>query len=152
MRWMVLVIFIAACGCASPPGVEGLLLTVEQVIEDERNLIATDAERVTRALAQQRDSLEAAWEADLEQRETLDHDWLKRGVRVYVDARETLVRHEAELTADYETRRRNLQMADEALHRARLLLARQDGMFERVPDVRRWLRDEQERYQQEEGR
>lgn len=149
MRWLVLTATMAVCGCASPPGVEGLLRTAEQVLADERALVETDAERTRQATTQHRASLEAAWEADLEQRESLDVDWLKRGVRVYVDARETLVRHEAELAADYQARRRNLELAGEALERARLLLAQQDGLFERVPDVRRWLRNERERHQQE---
>ena len=140
---------VGLAGCASPPAVDGLIETAEQVMAAERAAIEADAERAQLALAAQRESLEAAFDADLQQRESLDHDWVMTGVRAYVEAREGIVRHEAELEAAYATRQRNLRLAGDALQRARLLLATQDGLFDRVPDVRAYLHAEHERYQQE---
>ncbi|MEX2672518.1 MAG: hypothetical protein WD294_10450 [Phycisphaeraceae bacterium] len=140
---------VLATGCASPPSVEGLLLVAEQTLAEERQWLESDKERAAVSMAQQREGLEAAFEADLQQRETVDEEWLMRGVRVYVDARESLVRHEVQLQQEYQTRQQNLTLAGEAVQRARTMLAQQDAVFERVPDARRWLHEEHERYQQE---
>lgn len=135
------VVMVGLVGCASPAGVEGLLRTAEGVLAEERQAIEVDAERASQSMEERRAGLEAAFEADVEQREELDEAWVLRGVRAYVDAREALVRHEAELEATYAQRRRNLRLAAEAVERARELLAQQDGLLERVPDVRAYLHE-----------
>ena len=147
---MVAVVMLGwAGGCASPPAVDGLLAQVGEVMAAEREAIAVDASRSADAVDAQRESLAAGFEADIEQQDEIEREWVVRGVRVYAEAREALARHEAELEAEYEARQHNLALAEEALERARVLLGQQDRLFERVPDVRAYLGREHERYQSE---
>ena len=65
----------------------------------------------------------------LERVATLDAQWVRDAMEVYVPTREALVRHEASLTAERRTRQDNLRTAAEAQQRALELLEQQDKLI-----------------------
>ncbi|MBI1373903.1 MAG: hypothetical protein GC159_14365 [Phycisphaera sp.] len=130
--------------CASPPSIEPLLRSAENAMRDEQRLLDDDRVRHGQWFDQQRATLEAAYAADLAARPAteLDRAWVRDGTAVYVAAREAMLRHELELQRQNDVRRRNLQLADMAVQQAVALMQQQDQLFERVPDVRRWLTEQ----------
>ena len=120
------------CGCESPPSVSPLLRASSMAVADEILHLQTDIARDREQLAQTRASLDAAFDADLEQAEsnnTLNGEWIREAMVVYVPAREALVRHEATLATERQQRIDNLTTAVEAQQRALQLLERQDELI-----------------------
>ena len=119
-------------GCASPPSVAPLLRVSQQAMLAEVEHLNVDATRDAEQMKQSRASLDAAFDADLQQREQaggLDAQWVRDAMEVYVPTREALVRHEASLTAERRTRQDNLRTAAEAQQRALELLEQQDKLI-----------------------
>lgn len=128
-----------AGGCGSSPSVVPLLNSVQRVLEQEAELVNSDAERQRGWLEQQKKSLQDGFGADLSAREKLDAVWVKDHTDVYVAAREALVEHEMRCNVAFGRRLENLAAAKRAQERAVGLIEEQDRLFERVPDLRRWL-------------
>lgn len=139
-----LIVFLSLLGgCASPPSLTPLLQAVDRALDDEHQQVTQDAERQSAWLQQQQQALRAAFEADLNEQQSLQRDWVAEHVRVYVTARETLTEHHHRLRQTYRMRLENLQAASLAQQRAIALIQRQDQLFERLPDLRRWLQQQQ---------
>ncbi|MFA7235877.1 MAG: hypothetical protein WC058_03345 [Phycisphaeraceae bacterium] len=136
-------------GCASPPAVSPLMRVVTQALQQEQAMLATDQQRTAAWMDQQRAMLKAAFDADMNEQQTLDKAWVNDHAAVYVAARETLLRHELELQRQNEQRRENMTDAMAAQQRAMQLIERQDALLAAVPDARRWLQQLQQ--QQEDG-
>lgn len=137
----LLVWMVAAGGCSAPPSIVPLMRAAERVMVEERRAIGEDGARRAVWLEERRESLAAGFEADLTERERLDVAWVLEGVGAYTASREALLNHEWELRERAATRRENLALAGAALRRGMGLIERQDRLFERVPNLRRWLRD-----------
>lgn len=131
-------------GCASPPAVSPLMRVVTQALQQEQAMLQTDQQRTTAGMDQQRAMLKAAFDADMNERQTLDKAWVNDHAAVYVAAREALLRHELELERQNEQRRENLTDAMAAQQRAVQLIEQQDALMANVPDARRWLQQQEE--------
>ncbi len=125
-------------GCRTPASVGPLLDVVDRVLADEQRLLTEDGQRQNAWFDQQRQTLAAAFEADLVDRE-LTVDWVQTHTIAYVAAREALLAHELELHRQRETRRENLQLAARAQHRAKALLERHDELLGPVGNLRTWF-------------
>lgn len=90
------------------------------------------------ALAERREALRAAFEADLAERKELDAGWVRDAAEGYAAAVEGLARHEAELERMRQLRAENLGAAAEAQERAMTLLAGQDAMVRGVTGWDAW--------------
>lgn len=131
-------------GCASPPAASPLMRVVTQALQQEQAMLQTDQQRTTAWMDQQRAMLKAAFDADMNERQTLDKAWVNDHAAVYVAAREALLRHELELERQNEQRRENLTDAMAAQQRAMRLIEQQDALMANVPDARRWLQQQEE--------
>ena len=140
-----LVMVVGLTGCASPPSVSPLMQVVEQTLQQEQVMLQTDQQRATAWMDQQRATLAAAFDADMNEQQTLDKTWVHDQVAVYVAAREALLRHELELQRQHEQRRQNLADAMAAQQRAMQMIEQQDALLASVPDVRRWLQRQQQK-------
>ena len=126
-------------GCASPPSVAPLLRSADLAITQEQQLLNDDSARRSQWFAQQRDALAGGFEADLNSQPQLDSAWVLEGVHAYTAACELLLRHELDLQQQTKTRGKNLQQASAAIRRAVGLIEQQDQLFQRIPDLRRWM-------------
>jgi len=117
----------SATGCTTPPSVEPLLALADRALRQEAAHLADDMERDRARLEQTRRALADAFDRDLEQADPLTGDWVREALRVYVIAREQLVRHEADLERNMATRADNLRAGSEALHRALGVLRYRDA-------------------------
>ena len=121
-------------GCASPPSVAPLLRVTERALLDESARLMSDAERDTVYAQQALLTLEEAYHQDLEQTQTLTHDWVREATSVYATARETLVRHRQALAQERLARADNLRSAASATRRAITLIEQQDNLLHGVVD------------------
>ena len=144
MRRMMLVMAVVMMGggCAAPDAVGPLLAAGERVMVEEAEHLESDAARDAQWLTQSREALEQGYVRDLEEREGLDAAWVMQATRVYVAAREELLRHELVLDRQRQQRRENLHDAAAAVSRARELLEQQRALWPEQWDVRRvWRGD-----------
>ena len=139
LRVVLVCAFVAITGCASPPSVVPLMAQVQNVLADENRLLAEDYERQQQWIDQQRQTIAAAFDADMIAREQLDIDWIRHHVAAYVAAREALSDHTTKLQQEFTVRQSNLADAALAQQKAIELIQRQDDLLERVPDLRRWM-------------
>ena len=133
------ILLLALSGCASPPSVVPLLRVAQSAMESEKSLLAADLARQRAWLDAQRASLDAAFDADLRQRQELDPAWVREGTRVYAAAREQLARHRFRLEQETHLRSDNLDDASLALDHAAGLIEQQDQLLDLVPELRRVL-------------
>lgn len=131
-------------GCASPPSVTPLMRVVEGALRAEALRVEGDIERLAEWHALQARTLRDGFEADLDARPTLDRQWVSEHVSVYTAAREALLRHQIEQATAAARRRANLETAAEAQRRAIGLIEQQDALLQRVPDLRRWMIEQQQ--------
>jgi len=115
-------------GC-TPPSVHGLLDVSRRVIAAESQHLSDDIARDRAHFEQMRGSLDAAFDADLQQADALTPQYVREATRVYVAAREALTRHELQLIDARRSRRRNLDAAMHLQQRARALLDRRDDLI-----------------------
>lgn len=134
-------------GCASPPSVAPLMRVVDDALNRERALLATDAQQHDRWYTQQRETLRRGFEADLRNQQAPDHKWMADHVAVYVAAREALLQAALGQRAASEQRIDNLRMASTAQRRALALIEQQDELFGHTPDLRRWWQERTTREQ-----
>ena len=116
-------------GCTSPPSAVPLLRFAERAMRAEAGRLRLDIDRDVEHLRQTRMALESAFEADLNDQDDLEANWVRDATRVYVAAREALVRHEQELEQERRLRAGNLLTAADAQQRAVSLLERQDQLI-----------------------
>lgn len=126
-------------GCSTPPSAPRLVDIAGKVIQQERQHLDEDAERLSQWYGQQRAALEAGYNADLAERAEFDAQWIEQGTSVYVTARELLLRHELETRRQLETRRENLRLAGEALGRATIIMQQNDQLLWSAPRLRQWI-------------
>jgi hypothetical protein len=119
---------LAAAGCTSPPSVLPMLELTHRVLLEEAERVAEDLQRDAMVFEQTRRSLEAAYDADLRDRTELTEAWVRDATRVYVAAREALVRSELRLAEARRGRRQNLHVAANVQQRAADLLRTQDDL------------------------
>lgn len=125
-------------GCATPTSVDPLLAVVAKALTAEAGLLDDDAERQQTQLTQQRQSLDAAFEADMTGRE-LTPAWVTTHTRAYTAAREALLEHHLQLEVQRQQRRENLLLAAAAQQRARAILARHDELVGLHGPLRQWF-------------
>jgi hypothetical protein len=135
----LMLMLATAFGCTSPPSVVPLMSVVADVMESEARHVAEDGKQFATVLGRQRQALADAFDADLDGQATIDRDWLRDHVAVYVVAREALVRHELALARRVADRIENLTLARRAQLRAIGLIQRQDALLGQLPDLRRWM-------------
>jgi len=138
------VVTLAGTGCSTPPSVEPLLSVSQRVMLAEAQRVEADTQRDEQRVRQSLSALEAAFAADLEQRDGLDPAWLMSAVSGYTAARESLVEHRIQLQRERQTRARNLRQAAALTDRAVGMLQRRDALVDRVlpqldPAIWRWL-------------
>lgn len=109
-----------------------------------------DLARDRQALAERREALRTAFEADLAGRSELDAGWVRDAAEGYAAAVEGLVRHEAELERMRRQRVENLRAACEAQERAMTLLTGQDAVIRGMMGWDAW--DEMYKLSGKEGR
>ncbi len=132
-------------GCASPPSVVPLLELTRRAVLEEAARLEGDARREGLYLAAARDSVAAAYQADLfEQADRMvagdseagiggvDAEWVSEATHGYVLAREELLRREVEAGTERAIRAENLRAAAEAQTRAIELLQSQDRLLHRL--------------------
>lgn len=136
------VLIVLSAGCTSPPSVAPLLRLAHEAIREEARLVEADAERDRLATEATMRSLDAGYDADLRERESLSAEWVAEATRAYVLAREAVLRHEAEQAQTRARRADNLAAAAEATERAAALLERRDALIAEAVrvDARRLLR------------
>jgi hypothetical protein len=140
-RWMMAAALpLLLASCTSPPSVAPLLRSAEQALTQEARLLQDDAARDAQQLAQTQATLAEAFEADLRECPQLTAPWVLEATDVYVAAREELIRHDAMLTQQRQTRVDNLRLAAQAQQRAIELLERQDQLITGTSgaDLWRW--------------
>lgn len=124
------VLLIPLAGCGVPRSVDALLHQAGRAIEQEQAHLEQDQQRVDARLAERRSSLSHGFEADLNDRETIERDWYRRHAEVYAVAREAVVRNAMNRRAELERRRDNLSEARRAQRRARALIEAHRRMFQ----------------------
>jgi len=132
-------LFLLLVGCQTPPAATMLIHVAEQTIADEQSHLESDAGRQAQWYDQQRATLAAGFEADLQQRDVIDTQWVMQGVRVYTTAREAIVEQQMQDRQQLQTRRENLRLAGQALSRARALLQQRDQLLWSAPQLRQWI-------------
>ncbi len=142
-RAIVSLALVVLAGCASPPSVTPLMRVVASTLDTEAQRVDADIEQVMRWHTAQKQALRAGFEADLASQATLEPRWVSEHVLVYVTARELLLNNRLEQVAAAEQRRTNLELAAEAQRRAIGLIEQQDALLQRVPDLRRWVIEQQ---------
>ncbi len=143
IRLLLCLVMLGQTGCSSPPSVAPLLSAVDRAITAERQYVSQDDQRQQALLEQQRQSLHSAFKADLTERKELHSDWVAKHVRVYVAAHQALTEQHHRIQQAYRTRLDNLQAASRAQQRAIALIEQQDHLLQAVPDLRRWLVQQQ---------
>ncbi len=146
MRWRQIIALPSAlvvalaltAGCSNPDSVDSLLHVVDQVLADEQRLLNEDAERQTAWLDQQRQTLAAAFDADMRDRD-LTIDWVRRHTAAYVAARDALTEHSASLEQQRQVRLDNLAKAQQLQQRARKILQRHDEVLGVAGNLRDWF-------------
>ena len=131
-------LFLLLAGCTSPPSVAPLLRSAELALTEEARLLADDAARDAQQLAQTQATLAEAYAADLRECPQLTAPWVREATDVYVAAREELIRHDAALTQQRQTRADNLRLAAQAQQRAIELLEKQDQLITGVTGTDLW--------------
>ncbi|MCC7204877.1 MAG: hypothetical protein IT441_07335 [Phycisphaeraceae bacterium] len=150
-RWAIVGVMAAAVvGCTSPPATTALMLVAQKAIEGETVMQQEDLARDRQALAERREALRTAFEADLAGRSELDAGWVRDAAEGYAAAVEGLVRHEAELERMRRQRVENLRAACEAQERAMTLLTGQDAVIRGMMGWDAW--DEMYKLSGKEGR
>jgi triphosphoribosyl-dephospho-CoA synthetase len=129
---------LLAGGCATPTSVDPLLAVVAKALTAEAGLLDDDAARQQAQLIQQRQTLDAAFEADMAGRE-LTPAWVATHTRAYIAAREALLAHHLQLEAQRQHRRENLVLAAAAQQRARAILAKHDELVGLDGPLRQWF-------------
>jgi len=128
-------------GCTSPPSVVPLLSVVDRVLAEELAGIEVDRRRDKASVASSLKAMRDAYSLDLSQAESqgrLSADWVLDANAGYVLAREELVRYEAALAAERDTRQENIEAALTAQRRAVWLLESQDQALVDALGVDRW--------------
>lgn len=125
-------------GCGSPPSVVPLLRLANMTMQVETEHLNEDAQRQAEHFEQARQTLQRAFEADLETTEDLTTTWIREATDVYVAAREALVRHEIDIQQQHQQRGDNLQAASQALQRAVELLEQQDQLLRQTIGLDVW--------------
>jgi len=141
---LVLSALLIAAGCGTPPSVQPLLAVSQRVLLEEAQRVDDDTRRDAQRVDQSLRALEAAFAADLHERDALDPPWVLSAVRGYAAAREALVEHRLALAHERQTRAQNLRQAAALTDRAVGLLQRRDTLVQRVlprvePEAWRWL-------------
>lgn len=134
----LLVPTLVLVGCGSPPSVLPTLRVVQEAIEAEAEHVQRDTQRDQLVLTQTLDSLERAFDADLETRAELDRVWVKQAVTGYTAAREAVLEHGRRVADERAVRRDNLAAMAEAQSRAIVLLESQDRWLQRTLGVDLW--------------
>ncbi len=129
-------------GCGSPPSVLPAMRVVEATLRAEADrLEAGQAQRDGQYLQQARADLARGFGDDLRAAEALDVEWIDRATRVYVAAREALLRQELALARQREVRAENLRLAAAAQARAMAVLQQQDRLLQRTLGLDLWRID-----------
>ncbi len=138
---LVLIAALFALGCTSPPSVTPLLRVTEQALLEESNKLSRYVERDHAYTRQSLGILEDAFHRDLMQTDTLTPQWIREATAVYVTARESVLKNEATLVREHETRAKNLSDAALATRRAIAMIEKQDGLLRGVmgDDLQRLL-------------
>ena len=131
---VVVVAALFVGGCATPPPVAPLLRVTERALQQESDRLGDDAERDGEYVRQTLQILESAYNRDLEQVESLTPDWVMEATKVYVTAREAIVRHQNQLTQERNRRADNLKSAALATRRAIALIQQQDRLLKGAVD------------------
>jgi len=135
-------LLLALSGCGAPPSIGPLLDLSGAVLDREAGRLDADAEAAHDRLELQASMLASAFDRDLNERATLNADWVSEAVSAYVAAREALVRQAAEVESSYAARVDDLRAAREAQRRAVSLLERQQTILPWPASWRGWsLRD-----------
>ena len=137
----LLLLMMMFAGCTAPPSVSPLLRVSQLAMQREIQHLQTDRMRDEEHLRQTRQSLDVAFEADLEridQAGDLNAQWIRDAMLVYVPAREALLRHEATLEQERLTRMDNLQAAAEAQQRALQLIENQNALITNTTHFNMW--------------
>jgi hypothetical protein len=115
---------------------------VEATLRAEADRLgAGQAQRDGLYLQQARADLARGFGDDLRAAETLDVEWIDRATRVYVAAREALLRQELALARQREVRAENLRLAAAAQARAMAVLQQQDRLLQRTLGLDLWRID-----------
>jgi len=122
---MFLTFLLPAC---TPPSVHGLLDLSQQMIESEARHIQDDIVRDRLHFSQLRQSLDAAFDADIQQTNQLTPHYVLEARRVYAAAREAVTRNELHTIDARRTRQRNLQAAIHLQQRAASLIRQRDDL------------------------
>ena len=137
---VVFLFILLLTGCTSAPSVLPMLDRVGVVLTEERAMLAEDGKLVAGRYEQTRDMLRDAYEKDLAVKEgkQISADWVIDATRVYVAAREILLKQMADEMNSLETRMRNLDLAKEAQSKAVQMMRQQDELMLNMSGVSFW--------------
>lgn len=126
----VAVLLAAPWGCGVPRSVDALIGQAGRVIDRERAHLEADQQRVDDRLAERRASLTDGFEADLDNRQSVERDWYRRHAEAYATAREAVLRQAMNRRVELDRRRDNLAEARRAQRRALVLIDAHRRLFQ----------------------
>ena len=128
MRTELLVLLLVALPGCTPPSVHSLLDLSQQVIERETQHLDEDIARDQLHYQQLRTSLDAAFDADVQQTDDLSPQYVREARQVYAAAREAITRSELQVIDARRARQQNLQAAMHLQQRAASLIEQRDDL------------------------